>query len=293
MPEASEYLFTHVGFTPNEVPLLTLQKDESFIDFLPTNHTLTLRFNTDQRFCVGWGNLASGERFVCPEHQAVDAKYEQCAACQQRTGFNPAFYHATSVSKQQEVRNQQPHILYLAYFGEGIVKVGISYAARGNSRLLEQGCRSALILDVFPSALIARKYEAQIAALSGIVENIQTRKKIALLLTDTPQQTAGSELLAAKERIQQELGVTFAQNHILQLDTRYFPAVKPDLASSDDCSKQHLISGVATGMLGSLLFCELGGRSVFLPLKKYIGFLVHVSSTVAPLTLPARQTSLF
>src|SRR5690349_6321107 len=98
--------------------------------------------------------MRSSKSYVCPDQVMIDKKFDVCPTCQQRTGFNPAFYHASSVSSQQEERNLEPHLLYLAHFGKGIVKVGISHAARNRSRLLEQGARSAIVLDIFPTAHI-------------------------------------------------------------------------------------------------------------------------------------------
>ncbi len=121
--------------------------------------------------------METGVLHTCPDTLKVENKYEQCSGCQKRTGFNPAFYNATSVSEQQEARNAEPHTLYLARFGTNTLKVGISYAKRGNSRLLEQGARDALILDTFPSAHIARQYEAKIAALPNVVETVQLQTK--------------------------------------------------------------------------------------------------------------------
>src|SRR5690606_36329769 len=155
--------------------------DGALINFYPLRHAFTLKFDTAQRYCTGWHDLATGQNHPCTEGGMTNEKYDQCAACQKRTGFNPAVYHAASDSPQQETRNAEPHILYLAHFAPGLVKVGISYAGRGRGRLLEQGARSALILDTFPTAAIARQYEAKIASMPGIAETMLVGKKIAAL----------------------------------------------------------------------------------------------------------------
>lgn len=290
---AGEYLFSRVGFSRDETPELTFAKGDSFFDFNPLGHELTLRFNKTQRFCIGWSDISAGNRYICPDTNLIDSTYEQCPSCQQRTGFNPAFYHAVRVSSQQEARNTEPHMLYLAYFDNNTVKVGISYAARNNARLLEQGARYALILDTFPSAHIARSYEAKIAQIPGIAETIQLRKKIALIDSEISPDDAMAKLLETRLEIEQQLGVTFVKNHVQSFDNRYFPEVQPDLAMVHDCSDQHTISGTAIGMLGSLLFCQQSDSSLFLPLKKYIGFKVILSYEQTEIILPPRQTSLF
>lgn len=181
MPKEGVYLLVSAGFARDETPYLLLQKNGELQYYSPLDKELALSFATQQRFCTGWHNLEDGSNHPCPDTSKVDDKYDQCAACQQRTGFNPAFYNATSVSPQQEKRNAEPHILYLAHFGGTTTKVGISYANRGRARLLEQGARSALILETFPTAHIARNYEARIAALPGIAETLQLRKKNRLI----------------------------------------------------------------------------------------------------------------
>lgn len=293
MPEAGDYLLKHVGFSKEEKPILILQKDTALVPFTPLGHTLSLAFDTTQRFCAGWYDMQSGADHPCPESAAVPAKYDQCPACQKRTGFNPAFYHATSISKQQEARNQEPHFLYLAHFGPSVMKVGISYAGRGKARLLEQGARSALVLDTFPTANVARSYESKIAALSGVAETVQLKKKITELQKPYDAAAATRELTNAQAFIEGQLQASFAKNDPLHFDPLYFPSAALPLSEAFDCSDQSLISGRAAGMLGTLLFCLYQDVPVFLPLKKYVGYRVRLSHGEMPIALPARQTSLF
>jgi hypothetical protein len=293
MPENGTYLLTNVGFSSSEEPLLLLQQNDTFITLSPIKKTLTLSFDTSQRFCTGWRDIATGGRSPCPDGQAIDGKYEQCSACQKRTGFNPAFYHATSVSPQQEARNNEPHILYLAYFGPGVIKVGISHAKRGNARLLEQGARMAMILERFSTAHTARHYEAQIAKLPGISETIQLRKKMDLLSVIYDAARAKKELHTAKDIIIDALEVSFDDAVIHTYDHRYFPETQILLAAALSLADRHLISGTCVGQLGSVLFCTQDDTSFFLPLKKYVGYKMALQDKVTPIATPAQQISLF
>jgi hypothetical protein len=293
MPDNGTYLLTNVGFSKEEKPILVLQHDNTFISMQPVDLTFTMTVDQTQRYCVGWRDMTEGVRHTCPDKQTVLPKYEQCAACQTRTGFNPAFYHASTVSTQQEARNLEPHILYLAHFGTGVVKVGISHAKRGHARLLEQGARSALILDELPSAHIARQYEAQIAALPGIAESIQLRKKMTLMATHYDHAAAVNELNNLKQAIEAKLAVKFSNSEVLSLDSVYFPHNTPKLPEAHSTTSQHFISGLGTGMMGSLLFCEQQEELYYIALKKYVGYNVEISNTVAPITTAPRQTSLF
>ncbi|HSW91668.1 MAG TPA: DUF2797 domain-containing protein [Candidatus Saccharimonadales bacterium] len=293
MPEVGEYIFTHVGFSREEKPTLTLARNSELIPFLPVGSVITVHFDTSARFCVGWHDLRTSKSYACPDSLTVNEKYDQCAACQQRTGFNPAFYHATTVSPQQEEFNLEPHILYLAHFGRGIIKVGISRAARQHSRLLEQGARSAVILDTFPTAHIARQYEAQIAALPGIAETLQIRKKISALTEAYNTKEGAEELRSTREMIESTLSKTFSKNSARSFDEVYFADTRPQFSDSVETTEYDMISGKTIGMLGSFLFCEQQDTPLFLPLKKYTGYKLTLSYDETPITLPARQISLF
>lgn len=291
--QEGEYLLSHVGFSPNDHPQLLLRSSNELHRFSPIGHTLTLKFNTNQRFCRGWHNLATGEDAPCPDSAIIDDKYDQCAACQNRTGFNPAFYHAKTVSPQQEARNLEPHFLYLAYFADDIIKVGISHAKRGNARLLEQGALSAIILDTFPTAHIARHYEERIAALPGIYETVQLSKKIGKFGDTHDPGTAAATLMAVKTAIEDILKVSFAGTSAQHFTNLYFPNKQPNLSNTYDCSIDHTVSGKVIGMIGSVLICWQQDTSVFLPLKKYVGFRTILTLEEVPLELPAQQISLF
>lgn len=293
MPESGTYLLTNVGFSRDEKPLLLLQTNERFIDAHPLGEPLTLSFDMSQRFCVGWRDITTGERAICPNRQPVDARYEQCSSCQKRTGFNPAFYHAASVSPQQELRNSEPHILYLAHFGAGVIKVGISHAKRKRSRLLEQGARTAIILDELSTAHVARHYEKQIAALPGISETIQLRKKSDLLAATYDADSARRELAATVATIETTLGVQFNHAKSISLDAIYFPNERINITLAHISPKAHILSGVCIGQVGSFLFCQQPDSVIYLPLKKYVGYKLTLATAVIPIETPPQQTSLF
>lgn len=288
-----DYLLSHIGFSPNNHPQLFLRGSNELHRFNPVGHTLTLKFDTGQRFCRGWHNLATGEDTSCPDSAIIDEKYDQCAACQKRTGFNPAFYHAKTISPQQEARNQEPHFVYLAYFADDIIKVGISHAKRGNARLLEQGALSAIILDTFPTAHVARHYEEQIAALPGIYETVQLSKKIAKFGNTHNPDSATAALVAVKATIEDALGVSFTGTSAQHFTDLYFPSKQLNLSNAYDCSSDHVVSGKVIGMIGSVLICWQQDTPIFLPLKKYIGFRTILTLEEVPLELPAQQISLF
>jgi hypothetical protein len=291
---AANYLFIHYGF-PKEEPLLTLfaEGGDEFSHVNPRGLTFTLDFDTAKRFCTGWHNLATSQSFPCPDAAELPKDYSQCRHCQRKTGFNPAFYHADSVSPQQQERNQQPHSLYLAHFGTGVVKVGITWAERGIARLLEQGARSAVIIKTYPSADVARQYEAKIAALPGLRETVKLTTKYSLATRNYDRQAGTEELLAAQQKVADTLGVTPDDNLPLSLDDYYFGEHTFTPTSAINLQPITGISGRCIGMLGSLLVMQQDNQQYFLPLTSLLGHRVRLSYDEVPNQHAPQQVSLF
>lgn len=280
---------THIFYAGEALrPTLKFSDDEAY---MPLGKTLSLKFDMSQRFCIGWHDMATGDNHACPEGATIDKKFELCPACQKRTGFNPAFYNTTAISKQQEARNAEPHHLYLAYMGEGYIKVGISWHKRGIRRLLDQGARAGIILETFPTALVARHYEAKIARLEGIHETTSTRTKLALLGLPFDSTHAKAELLAAKQRIEEILAVSFSGTDVLQFDTYYVHGTFPSGAVTT--LHDPAISGTAQALIGDILITNYDGRLLALPLKQFVGYQVELSDKSIPLDLEPQQMQLF
>lgn len=144
--------------------------------------TLSIR-RLEKRYCTGRFDLMTGDVSVCPLGVELleGSKENMCPACREATGFNPAFYYASSLSAQQRAYNATPHFVYLAFFAPGFVKAGISSEVRGINRLLDQGARAARIVGRFDSAEAARELEAALCAQEGIFETMRASKKHELL----------------------------------------------------------------------------------------------------------------
>lgn len=294
LPEGN-YLFVHYGYGPEHQPQLSLLPEGSdvFVHFEPRNESFTLCFDTNKRYCGGWHDLATAQSFPCPDMAELPGQYDQCRYCQQKTGFNPAFYHASSVSEQQQARNAQPHLLYLAHFAPGVVKVGISWAERGIRRLLDQGARSALIIKTYPTADVARQYEAKAAALPGIAETLQVRQKHQYLKRPYDATAGSEELRSSRERLIREVGVTPEANEPLYLDEYYLDGNSLHPQDLVDITTGNSVSGTCIGMIGSVLIMEQGGLHYALPLSKLTGHNATLSYDVTENDAAPHQTSLF
>ena len=212
---SEEFLLSYASFDAENRPFLEWQVDGKIERGDVVGRELSLAFDISTKYCTGWVDFDNHCSQACPDGATVDEKYENCLKCRNRTGFNPAFYHADSVSAQQQKINQTPHFLYLAYFSPEVIKVGISQEERGIRRLLEQGARLALKLETFSSALIARQYEAKIARLDGIVETMPIHKKLELIKQPFDRADGEKKLQQKLLEIEQKIGVSFTKSELI------------------------------------------------------------------------------
>ncbi|MEU1939082.1 DUF2797 domain-containing protein [Streptomyces coeruleorubidus] len=117
------------------------------------------------RTCVG----ARGH--ACPTGAAVSgrstgARCEECARLDR----------AHSVAADTIADDRRPYHVYLAWFGPGMVKVGITAEERGSARLLEQGAVCFSWLGVGP-LMAARRTEELLRAALGVPDRIPYAEK--------------------------------------------------------------------------------------------------------------------
>ena len=229
---------------------------------------------------------------ICPDSATVDGKYENCLKCRDRTGFNPAFYNADSVSAQQEKINQNPHFVYVAYFAPGVIKVGISQEERGIRRLLEQGARLALKLETFSSALIARQYEAKIARLDGIVETMPIHKKLELIKQPFDRADGEKKLQQKLLEIEQKIGVSFLRSELIPCED-YFHTTGVDLTRVVLMKDQNQLAGRVRSIIGPILITDYDGQLLAYNVKKFIGYQAQAVDGAIDVEIPSTQLALF
>ncbi len=290
MPE--EFLLSYTSFGAENRPFLEWQVDGKTERRDVVGRELSLAFDVSTKYCTGWVDFDNHCSQVCPDSAMVDEKYENCLKCRNRTGFNPAFYHADSVSAQQEKINQNPHFVYLAYFAPGVIKVGISQEARGIRRLLEQGARVALKLETFASALIARQYEAKIAKLEGILETVPIQKKFELVKQVFDQASAEQSLRRILVEIEQKIGVSFPKAELITCED-YFQTTDVDLTSVVLMKDQPQLVGQVLSAIGQIIITEYDSNLLAYNLKRYIGYRTQKITEPIELELPSEQLTLF
>ncbi|MFF9646071.1 DUF2797 domain-containing protein [Kitasatospora aureofaciens] len=123
------------------------------------------------RRCTGAWLAGATERTPCPHHAEIapDGGATQCPACQSAD-------RGLALARDQILDDGRTYLLYLAWFGEGLLKVGLTAEQRGDSRLLEQGAL-AYAFTARGGLPAVRRAELTVAASGMARERYKSRLK--------------------------------------------------------------------------------------------------------------------
>lgn len=145
-----------------------------------------------ERRCVGvW---RGGRRVPCPTAEVLAGRTTraQCAECARLD-------RARSVAADTMADDPRPYSVYLAYFGPGLLKVGITGVARGSVRLLEQGAVAFTWLGRGP-LMAARRAEELLRSALGVPDRIPYARKRAVRAVLPPVGVRAAELAGLHAR---------------------------------------------------------------------------------------------
>ncbi|MEU6325944.1 DUF2797 domain-containing protein [Streptomyces sp. NPDC047049] len=135
------------------------ERSEERVSMLPAGKVLAFAAQGERR-CLGVRRGA--RRIVCPYGAVLDGAgaKDQCARCAQLD-------RSRSVAADTMADDPRPYGVYLAYFGPGLLKVGITAVERGPARLVEQGAVAYAWLGRGP-LMAARRAEALLGSALGV-----------------------------------------------------------------------------------------------------------------------------
>ncbi len=272
---------------PGEDAYLLLEDGSSYTNyFFKKDQPFSLVVeNPDEKFCIGWYDLEKSQNHHCETSQQVDGRYTDCYICRAKTGFNPAFYNTTEISPAQAQLNKQPHLVYLAYFGEGLIKVGITASRRGHKRLFEQGALFYAIIAEEPNANDARKLEARLVR-SGIKESVLRATKSNILQKKL-------DLLHEEQMFKKQLSASgYEKQEVINAMDAYFFGDIPE-NSINPFPVEKPISGLVRGVVGRYLVLENNDRLYGLWLNDYFGKKVKLGTEISLIERAPEQASLF
>lgn len=136
------------------------------------------------RRCVGIWSPATRQRVMCPENTLIDplATKSQCSTCERADPGG-------RTARDLDITSPRPFSLYLAWFGNRVMKVGITAEDRRSDRLAEQG---ALAFTWAGNGRLASCRRAeQVVVDSGLApDRIATTRKIEALWSADPEAAA-------------------------------------------------------------------------------------------------------
>ncbi|MFE1770060.1 DUF2797 domain-containing protein [Streptomyces sp. NPDC059008] len=160
---------------------------------LPAGKRLAFAAQGERR-CLGVRR--AGGWIVCPYAAVLDgaSAKDQCARCAQLD-------RSRSVAADTMADDPRPYGVYLAYFGPGLLKVGITAAERGSARLVEQGAVAYAWLGRGP-LMAARRAEALLGSALGVPDRFAKAAKRAArgALPPVPERAAELAQLHGRAR---------------------------------------------------------------------------------------------
>ncbi|MCJ8290960.1 MAG: DUF2797 domain-containing protein [Crocinitomicaceae bacterium] len=250
------------------------------------------------RYCTGQFDLKTLENDVCPNSaELLSPKANNCYDCFESIGFNPAFYHLEQhqISPQQRAYNQTKHIVYLAYFAPGLIKVGISSNDRKEHRWKEQGARFIAHIYTVPNAYEARHIEEKISSKLKLPEVVLGKKKRVLLNKKLDFNAVRSDFSSLMDQIDSILPTPANRERVYDME-EYFNPNGIQLASTIIDVSEHSdgkISGKCIGFYGDIVLFENSGQQFMFSLKKMISYKVSLSDRVEGMDFEPQQISMF
>lgn len=147
------------------------------------------------RRCVGVWLATAGRRQQCPHQVIIDrtGSQSQCPGC---AGRDPG----RALARDATPNDPRTFALYLAWYGDGLLKVGLTAAERGSDRLTEQGALAFTWLCRGPFQSI-RAAEQQVAATAVARERLHRNTKIAAYRRPGDSTLRHDQLAAAHQRL--------------------------------------------------------------------------------------------
>ena len=146
------------------------------------------------RQCTGTWTGTGRRRCPAASRVPADGADAQCPAC-------AAADRGRQIARDAALGDDgREYLLYLAWFGAGLVKIGLTAADRGRDRPLEQGAIAFTPLAAGPYTPI-RQAERLISAAGMAAERISSRAKLTAWWHLPPPAERAAQLTAARDRI--------------------------------------------------------------------------------------------
>lgn len=240
------------------------------------NSDLHFELSTE-RHCVG--TYIQGEYQPC-DNNAILYKESQteCFACEQKLGFKSAFLFGQAPNELMKEHLATDHIIYLAYFASGTIKVGTAAQSRKYLRLLEQDALIGMHI-AHKSGFEISEFEHAISKQLGITEFVRGSAKRKSLSTHINIDEARSKLLQTYQKIQHHFKITkfanwlFDENsaefiNFTDLPQMYYPSEDIYFLKHNDSD---MLFGTIVGLRGKFLITRYKDQEFLYVIDSIIG----------------------
>ncbi|MFI6765541.1 DUF2797 domain-containing protein [Streptomyces sp. NPDC050355] len=225
---------------------------------LPAGKRLAFAAQGERR-CLGVRR--AGGWIVCPYAAVLDgaSAKDQCARCAQLD-------RSRSVAADTMADDPRPYGVYLAYFGPGLLKVGITAAERGSARLVEQGAIAYAWLGRGP-LMAARRAEALLGSALAVPDRFAKAAKRAARGALPPVSERAAELAQLHRRARELAGWPEALEPVAFACTDHtelfgLGRVPPEVAELGGMTAGAEIVGEVLAGVGSDVYLRLAGEAV-------------------------------
>ena len=257
----------------SEEPFLRIQaqRDNSTTFVKAQNLFLRFRVMANQpRRCIGRIKRTE-EGSSHQECDSVPTSGRYCAKCQTAENVNAAnMHHAhrrgrAEIDKTMKAYLSHPHRLYLAAFRDGSIKVGTTRGSSGNTRLIEQGAWLATYVAEVEDGFAVRELEDEITEQLGVIQAVDTRRKILGHLNYLSNQELAQRLLQMSSETEKVLRERLGTRGSLIDEPWYNPMVDAEvwgkLAPYPGSIKEGAHELTIHSMVGRLAACHKTGFS--------------------------------
>jgi len=229
----------------------------------------------------------AGRRLACPMTAPLGpaSRSAQCRSCADLA-------RSRSVAADTCLDDPRPFAVYLAHHN-AVIKVGITAAERGLSRLLEQGALASAVIST-GSLAAARATEHLLTTALGLPERVTTAHKRAARACPPPPAKRAADLAAAAERAQQltwPAGQTRCQAQVSDHAGRYgLPqaGLHPD-AEMLPLTPGSTIAGTVTCRIGTDIYLATPAGLVLVDTRLLAGWPAAPARPGAPFTAPCHS----
>ncbi len=251
----------------------------------------------NKKLCLGYYDYITKENYPCKRNMDMSgSKFDRCFICNELDGFSTCLYCKGEDCKAR-VKGligycNEPHIVYLTYFGQDKYKVGTTSYKRRYERLLEQGASRSLIIATGTGKQV-RKIEDSIGKL-GLYTLIQSSYKMKNLFYLDKEDYEGlllKKYFWIKENLKEDFSMNFVKGQYIAFDNvekirEVIPKSSSQLSlfgrSVEEKPEYTIVrdtfevNGEVLGLLGQILVYKEKREVKVVNLKKWQGYIVEV-----------------